>query len=232
MRRWTVAILGMAALGLHLLTLPAITAQTADETKPAAAATGSTAQYVGVDTCKTCHEDLYKNSFEGTPHYKTTLKDGHGCESCHGPGSEHVAGGGDVTKIISFKNLSRQESNKRCLSCHAEKQGQAHFAESVHAGNDVGCLDCHSPHHAKEPQHLLVQKQPELCYGCHTAAKADFAKPFHHRVNEGLVQCTDCHNLHGSVQDCGRCVSCRTATSSAFSAMPISVVRSSTSTCR
>ena len=22
--------------------------------------------------------------------------------------------------------------------------------------------------------------------------------PFHHRVNEGLVQCSDCHNVHGS----------------------------------
>jgi DmsE family decaheme c-type cytochrome len=37
-----------------------------------------------------------------------------------------------------------------------------------------------------------------LCYGCHTSAKADFAKPYHHRVNEGLVQCNDCHNPHGT----------------------------------
>ncbi len=22
--------------------------------------------------------------------------------------------------------------------------------------------------------------------------------PFHHRVNEGLIQCSDCHNVHGS----------------------------------
>ena len=37
-----------------------------------------TAQYVGVDTCKTCHEELYKNNFENTAHFKTTLHDGHG----------------------------------------------------------------------------------------------------------------------------------------------------------
>ena len=59
-------------------------------------------QYVGADTCKTCHEDLYKQNFENTPHFKTTLLDGHGCESCHGPGSAHVEGGGDISKIISF----------------------------------------------------------------------------------------------------------------------------------
>src|SRR4029077_20755155 len=39
-------------------------------------------QYLGSATCKTCHEDLYTKNFETTPHFKTTLKDGHGCESC------------------------------------------------------------------------------------------------------------------------------------------------------
>lgn len=155
-------------------------------------------RYVGVDTCKTCHEDLYKNNFEATPHFQTTLRDGHGCESCHGPGAEHVEGGGDVTKIVSFKNLSSQEASARCLTCHGEKHQQRHFSSSSHASNAVGCLDCHSPHHAKEAQHLLVQAQPALCYGCHKSAIADFGKPYHHRVNEGLVQCSDCHNTHGT----------------------------------
>jgi DmsE family decaheme c-type cytochrome len=45
---------------------------------------------------------------------------------------------------------------------------------------------------------LLVNKQPQLCYGCHTQTKADFAKPYRHRVNEGLIQCSDCHNTHGT----------------------------------
>jgi DmsE family decaheme c-type cytochrome len=196
--KWTTAVVEIAVLTLFLTYLPRA-AQT-QESKPAPAPQKDSAQYVGAETCKTCHEDLYKQSFEHTPHFKTTLGDGHGCESCHGPGSEHVAGGGDVSKIIKFKDLSQQESSARCLSCHAEKYEQSHFAESAHAGSDVGCLDCHSPHHAKEPQHLLVQNQPQLCYGCHTAAKADFAKPFHHRVNEGLVQCSDCHNVHGTTR--------------------------------
>lgn len=161
-------------------------------------------KYVGADTCKTCHEEIY-NSWEKTPHWKTTLdaKGGpskQGCEGCHGPGAEHVAGGGDKTKIYVFEGKSRQETSARCLTCHGEGREQSHFAESAHASGDVGCLDCHSPHHSKDKdkEHLLVQSQPQLCYGCHTAAKADFAKPFHHRVNEGLVQCNDCHNPHGT----------------------------------
>jgi DmsE family decaheme c-type cytochrome len=159
-------------------------------------------KYVGAETCKTCHEEIY-NSWEKTPHWKTTLnkKGGpskQGCEGCHGPGADHVAGGGDKSKIFVFEDHSRLETSARCLTCHGESHEQSRFSQSAHASSDVGCLDCHSPHHAKESEHLLVQKQPQLCYGCHTSAKADFAKPYHHRVNEGLVQCSDCHNPHGT----------------------------------
>lgn len=159
-------------------------------------------KYVGPETCKTCHEEIY-NAWEKTPHWKTTLnKKGdpskQGCEGCHGPGGDHVAGGGDKTKIFEFEGKSRQETSARCLSCHGEAHEQSHFTQSAHASSDVGCLDCHSPHHAKEKEHLLVQGGPQLCYGCHVSTKADFAKPYHHRVNEGLVQCNDCHNPHGT----------------------------------
>jgi hypothetical protein len=67
-------------------------------------------QYVGTDTCKTCHEEIGK-SYDQGPHWKTMLDKRHGpewqgCEACHGPGKEHAESGGDVTKIISFKKLS------------------------------------------------------------------------------------------------------------------------------
>ena len=189
-------VFGLGAAVLLLWSLSQL-AMAADDHQPAAPSPTQTG-YAGSETCKTCHEDVYKQHFEGTPHFKTTLKDGHGCESCHGPGAEHVAGGGDVSKIVSFKSLSRQDASARCLSCHGEGHEQSHFAQSVHVSNDVGCLDCHSPHHAREPQKLLVERSPQLCYGCHTSARADFAKPFHHRVDQGLIQCSDCHNVHGT----------------------------------
>jgi DmsE family decaheme c-type cytochrome len=189
--RWAALVIGLV-LSVH--TLPAAS----QDDKSAPPSQAGTAQYAGVDICKTCHEDLYKKNFEYTPHFKTTLANGHGCESCHGPGAEHVAAGGDVTKIISFKSLSKQDTSTRCLSCHGEKHEQRHFSASSHASNDVACLDCHSPHHAKEAEHLLSRAQPELCYGCHSSTKADFARPYHHRVDEGLVRCSDCHNVHGT----------------------------------
>jgi len=171
----------------------------AANTRPAAGQPSGAAQYAGSDVCLSCHEDVYKKHFEGTPHFQTTQKDGHGCESCHGPGGEHVAGGGDKTKIVRFSELSRAEASRRCLECHGGRKEQRHVSGSAHSSNDVGCLDCHSPHHAaKEVEHLLVKKQTELCYGCHANTRADFARPYHHRVNEGLVTCADCHNVHGT----------------------------------
>jgi DmsE family decaheme c-type cytochrome len=153
--------------------------------------------YVGSEMCKTCHEDLYKHAFEKTAHSALLNKKEHGCESCHGPGKDHVEGGGDVAKILRFKKMTAHQSSARCLECHGNSHPQAQFAASVHLSNDVGCLDCHSTHHPSA-QHLLSKSQPELCYGCHGAARADFAKPFRHRVNEGLVECNDCHNVHGT----------------------------------
>lgn len=163
-------------------------------------------QYVGVEVCKTCHEDMpskgfYKN-YEDSRHFVTTLdtKKGpewHGCEACHGPGKEHVEGGGDKSKIFTFKDASAKEISNRCLSCHTYGEEHSNFARSVHLQNNVSCIDCHSPHHAKESQFLMKEKAPQLCYGCHQEVKQQFNRPFHHRVNEGLVQCNDCHNPHG-----------------------------------
>ncbi|HET7440521.1 MAG TPA: DmsE family decaheme c-type cytochrome [Terriglobales bacterium] len=184
-------------LPLLLMLAPAAVARM-DESGKSRPAVENDSQYAGSESCRGCHEDLYKQGFKATPHSKTTLKGQRGCESCHGPGAEHVAAGGDTSKIITFKKLSKEEANARCLSCHSANSEQEHFRNSAHATNDVGCLDCHSPHHAKQEQALLVTNQPQLCYQCHTAEKAEFARPYHHRVNEGFVRCADCHNVHGS----------------------------------
>jgi DmsE family decaheme c-type cytochrome len=157
--------------------------------------------YVGADTCKTCHEDMYKQ-YETTAHFATTLDtrkgpEWHGCEACHGPGKAHVEGGGDKSKIFTFKDATAKEISERCLDCHQYGEEHNNFARSAHLENGVSCIDCHSPHHAKEAQYLLKVKQPELCYGCHLETKQQFNRPFHHRVNEGLVRCSDCHNPHG-----------------------------------
>lgn len=161
----------------------------------------SGSQYVGSDTCKGCHEDIV-NGFTANPHWDSTLKvngtEVHSCETCHGPGGPHVEGGGDKSKIFVFKGNNPRTISDRCLTCHGANLEHGNFKRGQHYKNGVSCIDCHSPHHAREKNALLVQDQPNLCYTCHAEVKADFAKPFRHRVNEKLVTCNDCHNVHGA----------------------------------
>jgi DmsE family decaheme c-type cytochrome len=167
---------------------------------PAAEAAVDASQYVGADTCKTCHEEQGV-AYDKGPHWKTTLSkhqgvDYQGCEACHGPGKNH-AESGDPDKIIRFPELSREESSKRCLRCHEFGQEHANFLRSEHVKNNVGCIDCHSIHAPKVQAKLLKATQPLLCYTCHKDVRPDFSKPFHHKVNEGLLTCSNCHNQHG-----------------------------------
>lgn len=169
---------------------------------PAGSKTSASADYVGADSCKTCHEDVFKD-VQKTRHWNSVLKqkggvEAHSCETCHGPGAEHVNSGGDKSKIFVFGGAAPEAVADRCLACHTRKEETAHFQQSAHMAAGVSCTSCHSPHFAKEPRRLLVAKQPVLCYQCHTEAKADFNQPFRHRVNEGLIRCTDCHNPHGT----------------------------------
>lgn len=158
--------------------------------------------YAGAEACKTCHADVY-TGWEKSPHWKQTYREGgiakHGCEDCHGPASGHVADPSDTSTLFLFDKASTKDINARCLTCHAGGTQHMNAINSVHTKNDVSCVSCHSPHHAKESEFLLVKAQPELCYTCHLQQKAQFDMPFHHRVNEGLIQCSDCHNVHGTV---------------------------------
>ena len=161
----------------------------------AAAASG---EYVGQEVCATCHEDVAKG-FASNPHTKIAQmhgKAGVTCEGCHGPGKAHVDGGGDVTKIFNPAKAPAKEVDARCLSCH---QGQhANFERTAHGENKVSCISCHSVHHSTVDEKLLKAAQPQLCYQCHAETKAQFNMPFHHKVEEGLLKCSDCHDPHGT----------------------------------
>ena len=103
--------------------------KSAQSAKSTAQTSSAGSEYVGSETCKPCHEEVY-NSWEKTPHWKTTMdKAGgpshQGCEGCHGPGADHVAGGGDQSKIFTFKDASRQQTSARCLTCHGDSHAQS-----------------------------------------------------------------------------------------------------------
>ena len=186
------------AVVLLLLAAP-LAAQTPVAASPETAPAG----YVGSAVCKTCHADVWFNFYKN-PHYKSIASgkeppEKTGCEGCHGPAKAHVeARGGKTTIPRAFSLMKAQPTVDACLTCHADVN-RANVRRSEHTQADVVCTNCHSIHHSPVAKYLLAKKQADLCYGCHQPVRAQFAMPFKHRVNEGVIQCSDCHNPHGTM---------------------------------
>lgn len=160
--------------------------------------------YTGSNVCWSCHETVY-NAFFPNPHYKSIASgreapENTGCEACHGPASAHVAaGGGSQTIPRAFPRLEPGQVVEACLRCHSQAISRANIRRSEHTLAGVVCTNCHLIHGSEGRKFLLAsEQQREVCYGCHATVRAQFAMPFKHRVNEGFMQCTDCHNPHGS----------------------------------
>ncbi|MGP8083849.1 MAG: DmsE family decaheme c-type cytochrome [Terracidiphilus sp.] len=188
----------MLMMGAGMLCVPVLAAPApADKTATAQVKDTNPANYVGSETCATCHDEVSKK-FAENPHNKIALqhgKTGATCESCHGAGKAHVEGGGDITKIFDPAKATPKEASANCLGCHAG--AHPNFDRSPHAKAGVSCISCHDIHAGKE-EPLLKASQPTLCFQCHNDVKPFFDMPFHHKVNEGLVKCGDCHDAHGT----------------------------------
>jgi len=159
--------------------------------------------YVGSSVCRVCHPAQWQDFFRN-PHYRSLASGKEpaaktGCEGCHGPAKGHVeAQGGKTTIPNAFSLMPARKALDTCLSCHGKDYSRADIHRSSHSQGEIACNSCHSVHKPATPKFLLARKQTDLCYGCHANVRTQFSMPFKHRVNEGFMNCTDCHNPHGT----------------------------------
>lgn len=165
--------------------------------------------YIGTQVCSTCHNDL-SNHWSHTLHAKIFLNnprneiEARGCESCHGPGSQHLADPTVSESIIRFTSNSNSSvgvQNQACLQCHTGGD-RMHWMSSVHESNDIACADCHNPMANYSTVNLLSKNNVnETCFTCHKEQRSQFNRRSHMPLNEGKISCTNCHNPHGSISD-------------------------------
>jgi DmsE family decaheme c-type cytochrome len=165
--------------------------------------------YLGQEVCVACHRNE-NDHWSHTVHAKVFLTNpsndmaAKGCESCHGPGSEHITDVLSKSKIISFtrdSGYSPIEQNAICMTCHAGRE-RIHWRGSPHQSNDLACADCHNPMASLSDSGLLRKEAiHDTCFGCHQKQRLEFRKRSHMPLFEGKVSCSDCHNPHGSAAD-------------------------------
>jgi predicted CXXCH cytochrome family protein len=145
--------------------------------------------------CFRCHS-TGPLSVDASTHGIQPSEPGIHCESCHGPGSEHVKSGG-AAGLLNPKRLSAIELNDFCGTCHrkapegdwTDKWRTRHQPSYLNqaacfrkSAGTLNCLTCHDPH---RPVVETAASYNQLCLNCHKAPR--------HRTAVGTRACADCH---------------------------------------
>ena len=137
-----------------------------------------------------------------------------GCESCHGPGSEHVANTGRSRFIVNPKYLSAERSSAVCGRCHDRRQGYGGptigYTQAISEAGELAKPGI-SRHELITKYTDPIKKGPTMRGpgredniwpdNVHSNKPhqqySDFLKSKMYRNDRLLVTCSDCHDLHG-----------------------------------
>jgi predicted CXXCH cytochrome family protein len=143
--------------------------------------------------CADCHStDVHKNYNAKTNHFSTTWAEIHvGCESCHGPGSNHIAWAEEIAWLQDQMSGKPRRSEPRktekefqlCSQCHSRR---SQISEGFRPGDNFH--DFYRIALPREPLYFADGHQKEEVYVAGSFALSKmFAKG---------VTCSDCHDPH------------------------------------
>jgi DmsE family decaheme c-type cytochrome len=185
-----------------------------------------------LEVCGDCHEDRVED-LARSPHSALEsegwkLPEGVkvSCSACHGDASTHLEEGGGKGTMFNFEGELPTVVTDRCMTCHHDTHPR--FAATPHAQSGLSCISCHTIHSKKSSPPLLhaqsgatalagVDESSATCNRCHTDVFNQFEFNERHRLQEGILQCTTCHDPHepptrarlgGFKQE--KCVECHT----------------------
>ena len=154
--------------------------------------------YVGTSTCMGCHDGRsatdMRHFVEG-PHNRIS------CETCHGPGYQHVrAGGRGGILIDNPAKLPFAQSANLCSQCHGSYV--ENYRKTTHAtAEGASCHDCHDTHRkggfrveTSGPPHADMNIAKNLCGQCHASQTEQFLTSGHAQI--GVATCISCHDMH------------------------------------
>ena len=157
----------------------------------------------GDEKCMGCHASVRADKVAPIAFRRHGVKaDGRtpSCTNCHGESEKHMAAGdGSVKPDRVFKGARADDPsvlNGACLNCH-EGGARTQWIGSRHQNDGVACANCHAIHTADDPA-VTKATQPQVCFNCHKAERAQIHRISTHPIAAGKVVCSDCHNPHGT----------------------------------
>jgi DmsE family decaheme c-type cytochrome len=158
--------------------------------------------FIGEKQCVDCHDSQKTGFFESKHHRATDPRSPaakQSCETCHGPAGKHGTDDPVVYPVQNdFNKMKPAEVTAVCTTCHNRGE-HALWDGSQHEARGLACTTCHASHAYKsETAQLKKENQIQVCATCHQDKIAKLQRSAHMPVREGKMECTTCHNTHGS----------------------------------
>lgn len=165
--------------------------------------------------CSGCHADVARGEHV---HPLAPAGASPTCGNCHGDAAGHAANPGSAAArqaMVAFgagapgagAPGASAERRGACLGCHQD--AHAPPGRDAHGQAGLSCDGCHRVH-GTEP--FVTADAPPVsgfqqadaasrsCAGCHADVFTAFAFNERHRLAEGAVSCTSCHDPHAAAQ--------------------------------